>query len=231
MAELCGSLREDEAYLQNAARDILKAEDGDGVSLSRLLSQPPALSGRVLALLFGEPPISRTNREEILTLARRGAPHSSLDLPDGRRARIENGRLIAAHAEEEPPCPLPPTPVGLGATELVGRKMLLVIDSEQNPNESRLSAKNIYKNETTIYINSDRIKNGLFVRSRKEGDTLLCHGMHKKLRKLQNECALALPLRTALPLLCDSDGILWCPQVALRDGATGDALLRVTLFY
>ena len=230
MAELCGSLREDEAYLQNAAHEILKTEDGDGISLSRLLSLPPALSGRVLALLFGEPPLSRTNREEILTLARRGTPHSSLDLPGARRACIENGRLIAALAEE-PLCPLPPTPVGLGATELAERGMLLVIDSEQKPNESRLSAKNIYKNETTIYINSDRIKNGLFVRSRKEGDMLLYHGMHKKLRKLQNECALALPLRTALPLLCDEDGILWCPLVALRDGAAGDALLRVTLFY
>ena len=232
ISELCRTLREDEAFLENAARAILANEDKPNcLSLSALQDLPPSIAGRVLALLFGEPPLSAKNREELLTLAARAVPHSALDLPQGRRARIENGTLFAELVKSEMPRPLSTTPVSMGATELSDRGMLFLIDSETDPNELRFSAKNIYKNETTIHINSDRIKNGLFLRSRGEGDTILSHGMHKKIRKLQNECALPLELRTSLPLLCDKDGVLWCPLVALRDGAAEEPHLRITLFY
>ena len=123
------------------------------------------------------------------------------------------------------------TALSLGATPLYDGELLMVLDSEENPHEKRFSAKNIYKNATTIKINSDTIKNGLFIRTRRAGDTVLVHGMHKKLRKLQNEAALSPHLRDTLPLVCDSDGIVWAPSVALRDGATGDGMLRLTLYY
>jgi tRNA(Ile)-lysidine synthase len=232
MSELCRTLREDESFLADAAQAILDEEaEPDSIALPRLLSLPHALSGRTLALLFGEPPLSRTNREEILSLAARATPHSSIDLPGARSAKIENGRLFARFSKENSPPPLSPTPISLGVTELSDRNMRIVIDSETRPHESRMTAKNIYKNETTILINSDRIKDGLFLRSRTEGDVILFHGMHKKIRKLQNECALPLALRQSLPLLCDKDGVLWCPLVAARDGVSEDGDLRVTLFY
>lgn len=236
IAGLCRSLTEDEAYLSDTARELVdrdRKESGEtaGVSLSLLKTLPPALSSRVLAHLFGAPPLTAKNREELMALAARATPHSSLDLPQGRRALIENGRLLVATEEQLPPVTLAPTPIGMGASALFDGKMLLVADSETSPHEMWFSAKNIYKNATTIYINSDRIKNGLFVRTRKEGDRILLHGLHKKLRKLQNEVSLPLALRSALPLLCDKEGILWAPLTALRDGAVGDSLLRITLFY
>lgn len=233
---LCHSLTEDEAFLANAAKETLKRdmeETGgpEGVSLALLETLSPALSHRILALLFGEPPLSSQNREALLTLAARAVPHSSLNLPHGKRARIENGKLLVEAEKETALCAIPPTPIGMGTTSLFDGKMLLVADSETSPHEMWFSAKNIYKNATTIQINSDRIKDDLFVRTRKEGDRILLHGIHKKLRKLQNETALPLALRTSLPLLCDKDGILWAPLTALRDDAAGDALLRITLFY
>ncbi|MBE6662457.1 MAG: tRNA lysidine(34) synthetase TilS [Ruminococcaceae bacterium] len=232
MSELCRTLREDEACLTDAARQALEKEEENGVALATLMGLPPAIQNRVLALLFGEPPLSAKNREELLSLAARGIPHASLDLPNARRARVENGRLLATVASENAPTQmLAPTPVTLGATALFDEKMLLVLDREASPHEMWKSAKNIYKNATTIYINSDRIRNGLFVRTRQAGDTVLLHGQHKKLRKLQNEAALPLSLRTHLPLLCDKEGILWAPLTALRDGIGENANLRVTLFY
>ena len=232
ISELCRTLREDEEFLRNAARELLEEEaEPHSISLSALQRLAPALKSRVTDLLFGEPPLSRQNRADVLALAARALPHSAMDLPDGRRAQIENGRLLASFATDEPPRPLDKTPVHMGATELADGQMLFLLDSETNPHEMRDTAKNIYKNETTIHINSDRIKNGLFLRSRAQGDTLLHRGMHKKIRKMQNECALPLHLRLSLPLLCDKDGVLWCPLVALRDGAEGDKQWRVTLFY
>ncbi len=236
ISELCRSLNEDETFLESAAKKALNEDqersgEKNSISLSLFKELPPALSQRVLTLLFGEPPLSSKNREDVMTLASRATPHSSANLPHGRRALIENGRLLAVGREKAPTCDLPPISVGMGATSILDTKMLLVIDREESPHEKWRSAKNIYKNATTIYINSDRIKNGLFIRTRQEGDTILLHGIHKKLRKLQNEAALPLSLRSSLPLLCDREGILWAPLTALRDGATGDALLRITLFY
>lgn len=232
ISALCRTLREDEEFLKNAARELLgKEAEPHSISLSVWQGLAPALKSRVTDLLFGEPSLSRQNRVDIFSLTERALPHSTIDLPDGRRAQIENDRLLACFATDESSTSLPKTPVTVGATELANGKILFLMDSETNPHELRNTAKNIYKNETTIHINSDRIRHGLFLRSRAQGDMLLHRGMHKKIRKMQNECALPMSLRLSLPLLCDKDGVLWCPLVALRDGAEGDKQWRITLFY
>jgi tRNA(Ile)-lysidine synthetase-like protein len=56
-------------------------------------------------------------------------------------------------------------------------------------------------------------------RNRREGDTLLLHGVNRRLRKLQNEVGMPPELRDRLPLLCDGDTVLWAPFVGARDGA------------
>lgn len=235
ISSLCRTLSEDEAYLTATARELWKrdAESNgqEGVSLALLNTLPAPLSHRILAMLFGDPPLSAKNREELMALARNATPHSSLDLPGGKRGCIENGRLVPCAAKAPLPKHTSHMNITLGATPLFGGEMLLVIDSEDAPYEMWESVKNIYKNATTIRINSDRIENGLFVRIRQEGDRILVRGQHKRLRKLQNELAVPLPLRHSLPILCDSEGLLWAPLTALRDGAKGDARLRVTLFY
>ena len=237
ISELSRTLSQDEDFLTSNAKSILSKEQEDtrdenqSISLATLGSLPPTMATRVLGLLFGEPPISSKNREELMILAARAVPHSSLHLSNGRRAVIENQRLVAT-AEKNPPLNvLAPTPVDLGVTPLFDKKMLLILDSEINPHEKWFYAKNIYKNATTININFDRIKDGLFVRTRTEGDKILFHGVHKKIRKLQNELGLSPRLRSSLPLLCDKDGILWAPLVAVRDGESENCSLRVTLFY
>ena len=79
---------------------------------------------------------------------------------------------------------------------------------------------------------SDIIKNGLYLRSRREGDCILQGGMHKKLRKLYNAAKVPPRWRDALPVLCDPSGIVWAPFVGMRDGVLceGDGyVLRVLL--
>ena len=67
---------------------------------------------------------------------------------------------------------------------------------------------------------------------RKEGETVLLGGMHKKVKKLMCDRKVPLALRNRLPILKDNDGILWIPTVATRDGAAeGDKTVTVTLFY
>jgi len=78
---------------------------------------------------------------------------------------------------------------------------------------------NLYT-QTCININTffDIIKKGAYWRPRREGDTLLRGGMHKKVRRLMNEKMIPLRLRDTLPLLCDGEGVLYLPFVGWRDG-------------
>ena len=77
------------------------------------------------------------------------------------------------------------------------------------------------------------------VRKRRDGDRILSHGMHKKLKKLMQEKDIPLHLRDTIPLFCipgDSpEGEpLWCPSVAFRDGyptPTEGPCLRITVEY
>lgn len=82
--------------------------------------------------------------------------------------------------------------------------------------------KNVYNPFTRDTLTFDTISpyllSACFWRSRREGDTLLWHGMHRKLRKLQNQLGLPPSLRDRIPLLCDTEGILWHPFLGIRDG-------------
>lgn len=230
-SELAETLSEDEAYLKEQTEKILDREQEGGIRTERFNALPGALAGRVVSALFGDS-LSRVHREQLALLSARAIEHSRLDLPHGMTVGIENGRLCRIPNEELSPPICIPTPILWGMNKLEDTNLLILVDSEQNPNENRKFIQNIYKNSTTTHISFDTIKGSLLARPRKEGDTLLIGGMHKKLRKLQNEKDVPLVLRETLPLLCDDEGILWAPLVATRQNENaGDNLWRFSLFW
>ena len=88
----------------------------------------------------------------------------------------------------------------------------IIISSSQNP-------KNIYKNSIFTTIDFDKISGGLFARSRLPEDKILLGGMHKSVKKLMCEKKIPVELRPKLPIICDDEGILAIPSVAVRDKA------------
>lgn len=81
---------------------------------------------------------------------------------------------------------------------------------------------NIYKQLIYKIINNDKIKNSLFVRSRKEGDVIYFGAHHRKLKKLMCDAAIPERLRGSVPIFCDGEGVLWVPGFPLRDGTSSD---------
>ncbi|MBQ7375726.1 MAG: tRNA lysidine(34) synthetase TilS, partial [Clostridia bacterium] len=73
-----------------------------------------------------------------------------------------------------------------------------------------------------LYIDSAKIKGELFARPRRAGDSLRIRGMTKSLKKLLCEKKIDLELRARLPIICDSEGVVAVPFVALRDGMKAD---------
>ncbi|MBO5374216.1 MAG: tRNA lysidine(34) synthetase TilS [Clostridia bacterium] len=79
-----------------------------------------------------------------------------------------------------------------------------------------------------IRLSSDAVDGKLYARSRKDGDRIKHGKVTKQVKKLMCEKKIPSHLRDKIPLICDDNGILAIPEVAIRDGALGnDIILRL----
>ena len=235
IARLCKVAAKENDFMDECAKDFLAAhQKTDGSIPTKALNNAhPALAARVISCLLAEvlDESCSVHTEAVLRLSENGMPHSSLDLGDGVRATIENGALSFTRAPEEPQKNFDyEISLHMGENPIPEANMMILIE-DNSSHKNQESVKNIYKKATTTYLSSAKIDDSLMARPRREGDVILTCGMHKKVKKLMCDRKIPLPLRARLPLLCDTEGILWIPLAAQRDGIIGDGKIKVTLFY
>lgn len=243
-ARLSHAAREDEDCLMRLAEaqaEAARSTDGHGLRLDLLQAQHPAIAKRMMTILYehvtaevnpldGSGTLAATHLEALCELVQKGIPESSVSLPRGTQARLRNGWLHIRPAEDFHDPASPPKPLSLseGYTEW-GRDVTVLL--ERSPSRLfPLEGENIWASA----VFPAEIKLPLMARSREPGDTILSHGMTKKLKKLLCDTDIPLHLRDRIPLICLPDGTpLWYPGAAFRDGfpaPTEGACLRVTLF-
>lgn len=214
----CKALRDDADLLRCETEEFLATNRHEfSLPVRALCEAPKAIASRALMLLFreltGGVALEQCHVHALLALSERAIPHSALDLPNGRHAIIENGRLCLL---TEKPRTFVATeycvPLTKGSHRLSQTNCEIVIGNSQ-------STKNVYKKATRMYFASDKIVGNLVARNRRANDTILCLGVHKDVRKLMSERRIPLEIRNRLPILCDDEGILAIPLVAVRDGA------------
>ncbi len=222
----CESLRADLAYLEDAAEEHIKRNENAKIEELVLLGRP--IFNRVILYLFGEADemmLEGVHLDAIYELVRKGREHSSISLPGKKTAVIENGRLIfrieSDKSEKEASVP---EPISLSAGENFFGDYILLIDEglsikpSHSTHQIQKNKENIYKLFTQVYLESDKINGKLFVRCRKSGDKICSGGMSKDVRKLFSEKKLSLRRRISYPVVCDDDGIVLIPDIAIRDG-------------
>ena len=215
-ARLSASLREDALCLDSMRDMFLEGflENGS-IEIEKLNGSPSAIVNRAIAYLYKSvsdgQSLEAVHIDALRELARKGIPHSSISLPNGIRGVIENGRLRLEKATPKPNFSPYSQPIFDGKNLISQTNCEIIILPSQN-------AKNVYKNSIISYIDSDKIKGGLYARSRNEGDRILTGGMHKSVKKLFCDKKIPLDLRGRLPIICDGDGIVAIPLVAIRDG-------------
>ena len=236
--------REDEACLADLAREQVRnhlSPTGDGLLLKALQTPHPAISKRMMAILYervtaesdphdGSGTLAAAHLEALCELARKGVPESSVSLPRGMEARVRGGwlyiRLSEAFRDFAPPGE--PIPVVHGNTEW-GYGVRILLETAPEP-LSPLDGETVWASA----IFPPDLPLPLTARARGPGDTILSHGMTKKLKKLLCDTDIPPHLRDRIPLICLPDGTpLWYPGAAFRDGfpaPTEGACLRVTLF-
>lgn len=218
-ARLAEQLREDEWCLASMAELFLEGlREGDGVETEKLNGSPAAVVNRALIRLYRETApadssLTRVHLDALHTLSERNVPHSSLSLPGGVEAVIENDRLCFRKA-----CPPPSeiisysVPLREGVNRISQTNCEIVISSSQN-------TKNIYKNSILLSLDSDTIKGCLTATERRAGDRIVLRGQSRSVKKLLCEKKVPLSLRRRLPVLRDEQGIVAIPLLGVRDGS------------
>ena len=95
------------------------------------------------------------------------------------------------------------------------------------------SYSNVYKFSIHTYLPSAIINDGLFVRCRRDGDSIYFGGMTRKLKKIYNDRNIPSFLRDLIPIICDKNGILWVPGLPLRSDKELDhtETVKISMFY
>lgn len=212
------SLKDDSLCLQSMAGWFLEELGDDcSIELEKLCGSPSSIVNRALIRLYDELTGGKTletiHINAIKALAKKGVPHSSVSLPNGVEARVENGRLWLLRKSDVKASPedfVIPLENGNNEISVAGVDIIL---------NDRHYSKNIYKKSILLSIESDKINGTLIAKSRSAGDKILLGGMHKSVKKLFTEKKIPLELRARIPIICDEDGILAIPFIGIRDGA------------
>lgn len=227
-ARLAESLRSDELCLQSMTGMFLEGLCSDGsVELEKLNGSPDAIVNRALMALYAEfangASLTYAHITAIRALAKAAVPHSSVSLPHGIEAVVEQNRLVLR--ARSVPTKIEPYRLELheGIHTISQTNTEIVISSSQN-------AKNIYKNSILFSFDSATINGMPFVRCREAGDTILLGGMHKSVKKLMCDKKIPLPMRDRIPILCDADGILAIPMLGQRDNTRPSSQSTATHF-
>lgn len=240
VSRMTETLREDREYLEGEARRFIAFNFHDGmIALNAFENVSPAVAsravGELIAMAGGRSP-ERVHIEAVLSLVHSADEGASVSLPGGICAGIYDGRLYFGQRKE------------YKATELSGvivegvnrfpEERFAILAAKQGRLHTDLqkdneSLQNIYKLSILTQVNSDKIKNRLFVRSRRSGDSYVFGGMTRKLKKLYNDKGFSAKKRAELPIICDDDGIVWVPGFPAADRVKpcGDADCLVLVYY
>ena len=95
---------------------------------------------------------------------------------------------------------------------------MLYLETLQDYNE-RITNKNIKINKLTknILIKYNIMNKNLYARSRRVGDSYVCGGISRNIKKYMINEKIPLCQRSRIPVVCDSDGIVWVPGLGVSD--------------
>ncbi|MBQ7500727.1 MAG: tRNA lysidine(34) synthetase TilS [Clostridia bacterium] len=80
-------------------------------------------------------------------------------------------------------------------------------------------------------VTLERYSGELYIRKRRNGDTVRSKNMTKKLKELMRASGVPCEKRDTLPILCDGKGILWVPGVVRADRPASDVNNNIYILF
>ena len=221
-SRLSRALRRDDEYINSVAEDFLSSNHT--VKADALLSLHEAVFARVIKLMVKD--MSRSVEEVHISNIRKllSSGDFSLSLPGGVTFISERGVCSAFFASNKRDLDYS-YKISLGKNDIseYGAEIFLNTDKKQE------FSLNVYKNSIHADISSAIISGDLYLRPKKDGDTVFYGGHTHKLKKVFCDLKIPRTLRSLIPVLCDDRGVVWVPGLAVRDDGV-PACERTPLF-
>ena len=218
-SRLAKNAHDDNELLLDMARKFVADEwCGKSIPTTKLNSAHKAIRARALSLKFNE--ISGSTLEyvhiaSLIELSEKEEPHSSISLPCGITASIEDGALSFNESKEPLEIPHIFQPFGVGTFKTDCQAVITVTQNPQGDEG---------KDGIFIDIKATHISDDAHFRTKLDGDTVTLNGMNKKIKKLFNEKKIPLDTRKRIPLLVSDNKILWIPTIGVCDTVNRDKI-------
>lgn len=210
------SLKDDSLCLQSMTSWFIDELGKDrAIEIEKLCGSPSSIVNRAIIGIYsnisGGKTLEAVHINAIKDLAKKAIPHSSISLPSGIEAVIENEKLCFIYKSDTPKSTEFSIMLENGKNAIQEAEIDIFLNIEPY-------SKNVYKKSILLSFESAKIKKPLIARNRCAGDNILSGGVHKSLKKLMNEKKIPLELRSRIPVICDAEGIVAIPFVSIRDG-------------
>lgn len=216
---LAASAEIDSEFVRMHAEHFINAHQ------SRLLIQDlrelhPAVLSRVIALMFKRQygkSLEAVHITSITQLIGCDDPCGSTSLPCKIRATVKRGELIFEPDNRMKSQTVTGYQISLnkGLNIINGTDFAIVV-TEHGMTPYDVPTNYQKYSSATLYCNPN---SALSARSRREGDTILDGGMHKKLKKLMCDKKIEVQDRDRLPIICEDGQTVYAPLCAVADTA------------
>ena len=216
---LSAAISEDVDYINTEAKSAYDSFENGQITLDVFNSLHIAIRRRILLMGFADvsdKTLEAVHINSLIELAKKAVPHSSISLPDGMRAKIEQDRIVF-EKQRETITQSYKIKLEYGINKIEGTDFVVCVSDTENQDTLHIDGQN-YRLYTSANVKDVAISS-LYARSRREGDTVYCNKMTKKLKKLMCDKKVPLGDRDSLPIITENDEIIYAPLCAVCDRA------------
>ena len=227
-----GLVRSDEKYFEN---EISKVPDG--ASRKTLAELPDPLLSRYLIGMISQTTGREPERVHVslcMNNIRSGNEYKEAPLPGDNVAVCDRDsfyirKKTAANAKDtDKKCEIIKIQPDIAEYSLARHTKRVIISCDKI---YIIKAAEKYGVPRKDIVTLSRYSGELYIRRRRDGDTVRSRGMTKKLKELMRSAGIPCEKREDLPVLCDGKGILWVPGVVRADRPESDSAKNIFVLF
>ena len=203
---LSENLRSDDEYLQSLAESFIS--ENECITSDALLSLHRAVRFRVFRIMAGFPLTSELCEKISSLLTKKNFSYSIGE----KKTFVAEMGACRVEGEREGEFDFR-YPVSIGMNEIGELSAAISLSHEKGDN----SFSNVYNFSIHANLSSAIIDGGLYLRPRRDGDTIRYGNMTRKIKTLYSDAKIPRSKRELLPLLCDNVGVVWAPGFGVRE--------------
>lgn len=205
-ARFSKNLREDEDFISSLANEFISSHSV--IRNKDLTTLHKALLLRVLSLMCGMS-LSESLFEDLASLLMKD--NFEYTLSGNKKIKCERGVITILESKSESEGFYYDLHKGINEIEEFSSDIII------SESEIPKSSLNVYSFSIQRKISSAIIESGIFIRNKKDGDTIFYGGMTRKLKKLFSDRKLPSYVKERIPVFCDGIGVLWVPGYGSRE--------------